>query len=473
MAGAVLQTSGLQDKTPAPTTRPPHPSLRPRPVTPAPDTIPPPAPFQPLELTAEFDYALDRFESGDHLFLTGRAGTGKSTLLRLLRATTRRKLAVLAPTGVAALNVRGQTLHSFFSWPGKLLRPTDVKRSRKKRLYERLDTLVIDEVSMVRADLLDRVDEFLRLNRDAPDEPFGGVQVMLIGDLFQLPPVVASTGERSLFEGEHAQYPSPHFFDAHVWRETELEMIELNRVFRQKARQFVRLLDAVREGHFDEDDLEDLNRRVVSEAEYGDAPAITLTATNRLADAINQRALAQLTAPPQRYVGTLSGNFDTRNLPTDLALALKPGAQVMFVRNDPEKRFVNGSIGQVLETDAERVVVRLEEDGKVRDVEVQQETWENIRYGLDERTGAIIEDVTGSFQQYPLKLAWAITIHKSQGKTFERMQLDLGRGAFEHGQTYVALSRCRTLDGIRLVRPLRERDILVDERVGDWYNSRR
>ena len=326
---------------------------------------------------------------------------------------------------------------------------------------------------MVRADLMDRVDEFLRLNRDEPDVPFGGVQMVLIGDLFQLPPVVASPGERSLFEGERARYPSPHFFDADVWAGAALEMIELNRVFRQKARRFVRLLDAVREGHFDEDDLEDLNSRAITEADYGAAPAITLTATNRLADAINQRALAQLEGGSQRYVGTMTGSFDNRNLPTDLALALKPGAQVMFVRNDAEKRFVNGSIGVVEQAAPEHVVVRLEEDGRVRDVEVPIETWENIRYGLDAASGKITEEVTGSFEQYPLKLAWAITIHKSQGKTFERMQLDLGRGAFENGQTYVALSRCRTLDGIRLARPLRGRDILVDERVGEWYNTRR
>ena len=442
-------------------------------AAPAPPSPPPADEFTPLVLTEEFDYALDRFESGDHLFLTGRAGTGKSTLLGLIRRTTRRRLAVLAPTGVAALNVRGQTLHSFFSWPGKLLRPTDIRRSRKRGLYERLDTLVIDEVSMVRADLMDRVDEFLRLNRARPEEPFGGVQMVMIGDLFQLPPVVASPGERSLFGGDHARYPSPHFFDADVWRAVDLEMIELNRVFRQKARRFVRLLDAVREGHFDEDDLVDLNTRAVSEAIYGDAPAITLTSTNRLAEAINQRALARLTTPPQRYVGTLEGNFDSRNLPTELALALKPGAQVMFVRNDAEKRFVNGSIGVVTQAEPEHLVVRLEEDGRVCDVEVTPETWENIRYGVDELTGKITEEVTGSFRQYPIKLAWAITIHKSQGKTFERLQLDLGRGAFENGQTYVALSRCRTLDGIRLARPLRARDILVDERVGDWYNRRR
>ncbi len=439
---------------------------------------PPPTPaqdFTPLELTDEFEYALDRFEAGQHLFITGRAGTGKSTLLQLIRRTTRRRLAVVAPTGVAALNVRGQTMHSFFGWPGKLLTRGDIKRSKKRGLFERLDTLVIDEVSMVRADLLDRVDEFLRLNRDRPGEPFGGVQLVLFGDLFQLPPVVASEGERSLFEGEHAAYPSPHFFDAGVWRGggAELELIELNKVFRQKARLFVRLLDAVREGHFDEDDLIDLNTRHVDAASYGTAPAITLTSTNRLADAINQRALIEVRGEPRRYVGTLEGNFDTRNLPTDLALSLKPGAQVMFVRNDAEKRYVNGTIGVVVGAEPERVVVHVEEDGRAEDVMVTQETWENIRYAVDEYSGQITEQVTGSFQQYPLKLAWAITIHKSQGKTFERMQLDLGRGAFESGQTYVALSRCRTLDGIRLVQPLRPRDILVDERVGEWYRQRR
>ncbi len=441
-------------------------------------TLPPAASqpaFRPLELTDEFEYALDRFEAGQHLFITGRAGTGKSTLLQLIRRTTQRKLAVVAPTGGAALNVRGQTMHGLFGWPGKLLTRKDIKRSKKRGLFERLDTLIIDEVSMVRADLLDRVDEFLRLNRDRMDEPFGGVQVVLFGDLFQLPPVVASVGERSLFEGEHALYASPHFFDASVWQHSgaELELLELNRVFRQKARLFVRLLDAVREGHFDEDDLIDLNTRHVDEASYGILPAITLTSTNRLADAINQRALMEVGGSPQRYVGVLEGNFDTRNLPTDLALSLKPGAQVMFVRNDAEKRFVNGTIGVVKAADPERVIVLVEEEGRSEEVTVTQDTWENIRYAVDEYTGQITEHITGSFQQYPLKLAWAITIHKSQGKTFERMQLDLGRGAFESGQTYVALSRCRTLDGIRLLQPIRPRDILVDERVGDWYRQRR
>ena len=439
----------------------------PRDANAAPD---PPA----LELTAEFEYALDRFDSGDHLFVTGRAGTGKSTLLQLARRTTRRRLAVIAPTGVAALNVRGQTLHSFFGFPGKLLSVSDLRRSRKRGLYEALDTLVIDEVSMVRADLLDLYDAFLRLNRDRPDEPFGGVQVVLFGDLFQLPPVVASDAERLLFEGPDARYASPHFFDAAVWREASLEMLELNVVFRQRARQFVRLLDAVREGHFDADDLADLNERHVDEDTFGDAPAITLTSTNRLADAINHEQLARLSAPAQRYVGTLTGSFDSRNLPTDLALALKPGAQVMFVRNDAAKRYVNGSIGRVTAAEPDRLTVAIEEEGRRVEFVVSPDTWENIRYSVDPaRPGQIREEVTGTFQQLPLKLAWAITIHKSQGKTFDRMHLDLGRGAFEHGQTYVALSRCRTLDGIRLARPLRGSDILVDERVGDWYRRRR
>ena len=433
-----------------------------------------PADAPAFELTAEFEYALDRFESGDHLFVTGRAGTGKSTLLGLLRRTTRRNLAVVAPTGVAALNVRGQTIHAFFGFPGKLLRPGDVRRRRNRSLYARLETLVIDEVSMVRADLLDRIDESLRLNRDRPDEPFGGVQVVLFGDLFQLPPVVASPVERQLFAGDLAAYRSPHFFDADVWGAAPLEMLELNAVFRQRARQFVRLLDAVREGNFDRDDLLDLNERVVSEADFGDAAAITLTTTNRLADEINRRELARLGSAPTRYVGALAGSFDHRNLPTDLALALKPGAQVMFVRNDTAgKRYVNGTLGVVVAAEPERLVVHVDEDGRAEDVVVARETWEHVRYTVDEVTGRIAEDVVGTFAQVPLKLAWAITVHKSQGKTFDRMHLDLGRGAFESGQTYVALSRCRTLGGVRLVRPLRARDILVDERVVEWYNARR
>lgn len=426
------------------------------------------------ELTREFEYALDRFESGEHLFVTGRAGTGKSTLLSLIRRTTRRNLAVVAPTGVAALNVRGQTLHSFFGFPGKLLRPSDVRRRRNRSLYTRLQTLVIDEVSMVRADLLDRVDEFMRLNRDRPDEAFGGVQVVVFGDLFQLPPVVASPVERQLFEGDLAVYPSPHFFDADVWGAAPLEMIELNTVFRQKARQFVRLLDALREGHFDDDDLLDLNVRVVDEEAFGHGASITLTSTNRLAERINHAELSRLSAKPTRYVGTLEGSFDSRTLPTDLALALKSGAQVMFVRNDTGgKRYVNGTIGTVLVAEPERLVVRVTEEGRDDELELGPETWDHIRYTVDEGTGRVTEDVTGTFRQYPVKLAWAITIHKSQGKTFERMSLDLGRGAFECGQTYVALSRCRTLEGIRLARPLRPRDILVDDRVGEWYRARR
>jgi len=427
-----------------------------------------------LLLTHEFEYALDRFESGDHLFITGRAGTGKSTLLNLIKRTTRKSIAVVAPTGVAALNVRGQTIHSFFGFPGKLLTRKDIRKRSNRYLYQKLDTLIIDEVSMVRADLLDRIDEFLRINRERVTEPFGGVQIVMFGDLFQLPPVVASDVERALFQGEAATYASPYFFDAKVWSEdVEMEMLELNIVFRQKARQFVRLLDAVREGHFDYDDLMDLNTRNVSGEEFGDDPAITLSSTNRLADTINQRELIRLSAKPVRYVGDLNGNFDSRNLPTELALALKPGAQVMFVRNDSQKRFVNGSIGVVTEAESEKLVVHVEEDGKEHDIVVTQETWENIRYSIDERTGKIVADVTGTFKQFPLKLAWAITIHKSQGKTFERMTLDLGRGAFECGQTYVALSRCRTLDGIRLANPLRGRDILVDERVKDWYEQHR
>ena len=326
-------------------------------------------PWQPLRLTAEFEYVLDRFESGDHLFITGRAGTGKSTLLQLIRRTTRRRIAVTAPTGIAALNVRGQTIHSFFGFPGKLIQPGSIRRSRKAGLFQQLDTLIIDEVSMVRADLLDRIDEALRINRYEPDLPFGGVQVVVFGDLFQLPPVVANDAERMLFQGERAVYRSPYFFDAQVWQQTSLELIELNEVFRQRARQFVRLLDAVREGHFDYDDLLDLNERHVTEEQFATRGAVTLTTTNRLADQINQRALAQLDSPASRFVGQLTGTFDQRNLPTELTLQLRRGAQVMFVRNDTKgKRYVNGTIGEVVAIEDGELSVRVEEDGRTRTV---------------------------------------------------------------------------------------------------------
>ncbi len=424
---------------------------------------------QPYVLSQEFNYALDVVEKeGRHLFLTGRAGTGKSTWLRLFRQTTRKKVVVLAPTGVAALNVGGQTIHSFFGFPPRPMNARDIRKRRFRKLYERMEVLVIDEVSMVRADLMDHMDRFLRLNR-GNDEPFGGVQLVLVGDLFQLPPVVASEAEQYLFS---EYYASPWFFDAHVMQELlpAFEMVELRRVFRQDSRYFLRLLDAIRMGMVDHEDLEDLNERY--QPHFGDEPGyITLSPYNRLVDRINLRHLRNLDTPARTYRATISGTFDPRLYPTEAELQLKVGAQVMFVVNDQAGRaYVNGTIGQVVALQPERVIVEVTESDESRTIEVEPHEWEIVRYkASDDKPGEIETEVVGTFRQLPLRLAWAVTIHKSQGKTFERVIIDMGRGAFETGQTYVALSRCRTLEGIVLKQPIRLQDIRTDERVVEFW----
>ncbi len=422
---------------------------------------------QPLELSADFKYALDRIEQGANLFITGRAGTGKSTLLQLFRSTTRRKTVVVAPTGVAALNVGGQTIHSFFGFPPRLMQPEDIKRRRNRRLYERMELLVIDEISMVRADLMDHMDRFLRLNRDDL-RPFGGVQVVVFGDLFQLPPVVASPVERQLFS---TRYSSPYFFAAYVLPELGFEMIELQKVYRQEQRHFLRLLEAIRTNRIDRDDLQVLNERV--ERDFDPPPSyLTLSARNAKVNQINQQKLEAIPMPTQTYMGQAKGKFPPAQFPAEQLLQLKIGAQVMFVRNDPEKGFVNGSLGQVTKLQEETATIRLDATGK--EVEVGAYEWEISKYKVDPQdTQDISTEVIGTYRQLPLRLAWAVTIHKAQGKTFDRVVIDLGRGAFEHGQTYVALSRCRTLEGIVLRQPLRTQDVLVDQRVVDFYLQHR
>jgi len=421
----------------------------------------------PLQLNDDFKYALDVLEKTDKsMFITGRAGTGKSTLLQLFRNTTRKKVAVLAPTGVAALNVRGQTIHSFFKFPAKPLHKTEIKRLRQRKVYQKLEVLIIDEISMVRADLMDNIDWFLRKNRENP-MPFGGVQVVFFGDLFQLPPVVATEQERMLFR---MQYTSQYFFSAHVFEEFELEMMELRKIYRQDGRHFIRLLESVRLNYIDYDDLSDLNERHVPDFEPEDY-YITLSARNATVNSINTRELRQLITPSSVYLGKVEGSFDVRLYPTDLALSLKEGAQVMFIKNDPERKFVNGTIGKIVELTNESIKVVVQEyDGKERLIDVPKLEWEILKYSVNEKDESRIEtEAVGKFTQYPLKLAWAITIHKSQGKTFEKVIIDLGKGAFAHGQTYVALSRCKTLEGIVLKQALRPQDIQVDEKVVDFY----
>lgn len=422
---------------------------------------------QPLELNADFQYALDAIEKHrKNIFITGRAGTGKSTLLQLFRSTTRKKTVVLAPTGIAALNVGGQTIHSFFGFPPKYLQRSEINKRRDRRLYNNLDILIIDEISMVRADMLDNIDYFLRLNRENP-LPFGGVQVVFFGDLFQLPPVVNSNSpEMQLFQ---SHYESPYFFSARVMEEFEMERMELQKVYRQENRHFLKLLEGVRLNRIELDDLMELNVRYEKDFAVQDF-YITLTSRNDRATAINQQELDRIPLPAQSYPAIITGEFNPQLFPTEQLLRLKLSAQVMFIKNDPKRQFVNGTIGKVVKVENDAVTVMIEENDNRRYVEVEPLDWEILRYEVGGSDPTAIETRTiGTFRQYPLKLAWAITIHKSQGKTFDKVIIDLGSGAFEHGQTYVALSRCRTLEGIVLKQPIRPKDILTDERIIEFY----
>ncbi len=427
----------------------------------------------PLVLSDDFKYALDLIEkTKTSLFLTGKAGTGKSTLLGLFKATTRKKMAILAPTGVAALNVQGQTIHSFFGFPPRIVTPQEAgrKTTRKDllRLYKNLDVLIIDEISMVRADILDGIDIFLRHNRENM-KPFGGVQMVFVGDLFQLPPVVNNDPVERAYFTEY--YDSPYFFSAKVMRDPDFQMehLELRKVYRQDSRHFLRLLEAVRLKTVDFDDLDDLNERY--ERNFSETKGyITLCARNATADRINRAELANLDTPIHTFEAEVKGQFDPMLFPTEADMSLRKGAQVMFIKNDPERAFVNGTIGEITDINDENITVKaIGQNGKHTMVDVVKADWEILRYRSDS-SGKIEAEPIGSFRQYPLKLAWAITIHKSQGKTFDRVLLDLGGGAFEHGQLYVALSRCRTLEGIVLRQPIKPSDVITDERIAEYYS---
>ena len=426
---------------------------------------------KPLKLNKDFEYALAQMEKTDtHYFITGRAGTGKSTLLGTFRNTTKKKVVVLAPTGIAALNVKGQTIHSFFGFPPKLLSPDEIRKRKNHRMYKNIDMIIIDEISMVRADMLDNIDRFMRINGRDVTMPFGGAQVVVFGDMFQLPPVVATMEEKELFSG---YYESPYFFSAKVFDQGFwLDGIELRTNFRQESRHFQRLLDAIRLNHMDYDDLEDLNIRYLPDEEVGDY-YITLSARNAVVNQINKEKIAKVEGEERMFIPRVTGAFNERLFPTTTPLILKEGAQVMFVKNDPKKQFVNGTIGKVIEISEDLIKVSVRrDDDKTELIEVERMIWEIQKYKLDqENPDDIKSDVIGSFEQFPLKLAWAMTIHKSQGKTFDRVIINMQGGAFEHGQTYVALSRCRTLEGIILRKRIEPRDIMVDERIVQYYEQ--
>ena len=418
-----------------------------------------------IEITDEFARALRGMEKGRrHLLITGSAGTGKSTLLSHFCRQVEWDPVVLAPTGVAALNVGGQTVHRFFGFGIDVTPQAIAARRGKPRnpgLYKSLRTLIIDEVSMLRADLLDCVDTFLKMHGPRPGAPFGGVHMVFIGDLYQLPPVVTGLERDALRQ----LYASPHFFCARAREGLELEMIELTRVFRQRDREFVRLLNRIRKNTLDSGDLELLNQRVdpYFEPPQGEGH-ITLTGTNRAAGGINRERLDALSAPEHLFDALIRGDFGREYYPTESRLRFKAGAQVMMLNNDSAQRWVNGSIGRIEEVrigaGEEHIVVRLADSGRRARVEPYE--WELISFeALD---GAIVSSPAGTFTQFPFRLAWAVTVHKSQGKTFDRMIIDLDR-VFAAGQTYVALSRCTSLDGLVLTRPLTAGSIRCDWRV--------
>lgn len=404
----------------------------------------------------------------EHVFVTGRAGTGKSTLLNHLAWNTEKSLVISAPTGVAALNVGGQTIHSLFRLPIGVIADHDIDQTTElRKLLNSIDTLVIDEVSMVNADLMDAVDRSLRQARQRAGEPFGGVQVVLFGDPYQLAPVPGDSEERAYFADT---YRSMWFFDAKVWQEADLRIVELLQVHRQHESDFRYMLNAVRHGQVTKEIADRLN-------EVGARPAptdgtITLATRNDTVNRINAQALGRLPGRVLTAKAEVSGDFGGRNYPADESLELKVGAQVMFLRNDVGQgdgpRWVNGTIGTVTKIDS---TVYVDVDGEVH--EVEPAIWEKFRYTWSPATKKLTKDVVAEFTQFPLRLAWAVTIHKSQGKTYDSAIVDLGTRAFTSGQTYVALSRITTLEGLYLTRPLRPSDIMVDQDVERFMRDAR
>lgn len=408
--------------------------------------------------TAEYEAALAYLrEPGGHLFVTGRAGSGKSTLLRAIRDLLPDNMAVLAPTGLAAVNVGGQTIHSFFGLPPRLLKQDDIRRSRNGQVMRRLTYLVIDEVSMVRSDLMWAIDMSLRINRGRPREPFGGLRLVMFGDLHQLPPVVQDAEVAQHLESEHG---GPFFFSVAALREScGTMLLELNQVFRQRDEGLIRVLNRIREGEVEEDDLALLNEAVRPVRTLGEGDAyVILTPTNAAAQRINAAYLDSLPGRVFSYEAGVSGDFNPNAHPTDSTLLLKPGAKVILLRNDSDRRWVNGTVARISRLTERGIWVEI--NGKEH--EIEPVAWENRRYAFDTAQEKIVETVAGTFKQFPLRLAWALTIHKAQGLTLEKVYIDLGRGTFAHGQAYVALSRCRSLEGLALARALRPQDILFD-----------
>lgn len=417
----------------------------------------------------EFQNALRLIQyTRQSVFLTGKAGTGKSTFLKHVCKVTKKKYVVLAPTGIAAINAGGSTLHSFFKLPfhpllpddpnfqGKKLHDTLKYSSDHRKLIQNIELVIIDEISMVRADIIDFIDKVLRIYSRNMREPFGGKQVLLVGDIFQLEPVVKAD-EREIIS---RFYPNPYFFSARVFQEMELVAIELTKVYRQTDKVFVGVLDRIRTNTAGSVDLQLLNTRCNAPIHKGENDMYITLATRRdTVDHINEQKLAELPGKAVKLQGEIHGEFPENSLPTLMELIVKPGAQVIFIKNDQEKRWVNGTIGTISGLSDDGIMYVVTEDGK--EFDVHKESWSNVRYRYNETEKKIEEEELGTFIQYPIRLAWAITVHKSQGLTFSRAIIDFSGGVFAGGQTYVALSRCTSLEGIQLKREITRADIFV------------
>lgn len=422
----------------------------------------------------EFQTSIDLIQgTNETFFLTGKAGTGKSTFLNYIVENTMKNFVVVAPTGIAAVNVKGVTIHSFFQFPLRPLLPDDEdikvfsKNSEKRKVITAMDTLIIDEISMVRADLIDGIDYSLRVNGGNPNLPFGGKQVVFVGDIFQLEPVlIRNSGEQKII---NEIYSSAYFYNAKVFEKVTLFTVELQKVYRQTDPLFISLLDKVRTKEVSKLDIEKINSRVFSEIELNKTDfAITLTTTNDLTERVNSIKLSELKTNKFIYDAEVSGEFEESKYPTEFELTLKEGAQVIFIRNDTDKRWVNGTIGLVTELDEASIKVKLK-DGSIHSVE--KRIWENIKYLYNKEKKKIEQEIVGTFNQYPLKLAWSITIHKSQGLTFDKVVIDFGNGTFASGQAYVALSRATTFEGLFLKQKMHSTDICVADEIKNFAKS--